>query len=562
VQASQHTQVLADAAAGLSHQLEAHLVWLAEALRTRLPRLDRQFRQRLKALGHDRPQCESLMEITPGAAARSLTAGEPLAAYLERVQYRGRRLAKLGLTPVSVVAALREYDVLMESEVAARFPGHARDMEWVRNQLHFLVILTLNNAFYHVREAESQAFYELFRAELESRALGEMLERFLAVLAVYTGAQVARIYLVDEKGGWAEAARHPSGESSVPEIPKAGLAALAAPRCILLSGKNAHLVLDSKWKGRYATCWSVPLSDGPGLHGVLQFGFERDYEWLPRETDLLQAAAERCWQAAEKARLAEDLRLREEQVRRLAEHMVEVEESERRRISRELHDEAGQSMLCIRLQLEMLEQEVSEADAPWRAKLTEVREVTEHTIIEIRRLIAALSPAILEQMGLAAAIRQLVARFRRLHQAEVRIQIPRKLELPKRVEIIVYRLVQEILNNVAKYSLANHVNLLMESADGCLRLSVEDDGVGFDVDEAFSRRDCYGLSGLRERVALLGGTLAVDSLPKTATVKSAGKSAKAGQIGIDRRGTAIRVELPLTDTTTGVGGRRAAKRSR
>ena len=95
----------------------------------------------------------------------------------------------------------------------------------------------------------------------------------------------------------------------------------------------------------------------------MQFGFSKTYEWLPREQELLAAAAERCLMAAEKQRLMEDLAQREEQVRRLAEHMLHVEEMERRRISRELHDEAGQSLLCIRLQMELMEQALPEAKA-------------------------------------------------------------------------------------------------------------------------------------------------------------------------------------------------------
>ena len=158
--------------------------------------------------------------------------------------------------------------------------------------------------------------------------------------------------------------------------------------------------------------------------GVMQFGFINAYEWLPREQELLAAAAERCLMAAEKARLMEDLAQREEQVRRLAEHMLHVEEMERRRISRELHDEAGQSLLCIRLQLELLEQAMPEKELAWRAKLGEARDLTEHTILEMRRLIAALSPAVLEQLGLGAALRQLVNRFQRL-------PLPGKAQLAK-----------------------------------------------------------------------------------------------------------------------------------
>jgi len=125
------------------------------------------------------------------------------------------------------------------------------------------------------------------------------------------------------------------------------------------------------------------------------------------EQELLAAAAERCLMAAEKARLVEDLAQREEQVRRLAEHMLHVEEIERRRISRELHDEAGQSLLCIRLQMSCWSR-TPEEEGEWKAKLRDTRDLTERTILEMRRLISALSPAVLEQLGLGAALRQLV----------------------------------------------------------------------------------------------------------------------------------------------------------
>jgi signal transduction histidine kinase len=567
---NEHNGILADKAAGLSHQLQNHLSRMAQVLEPHVTTLNRRFVRKLKELKYEPKQRESLEAITPGAAAQELAAGRPLGAFLEAVQYRGRRLAKLGLTPTSVVAALREYDALLEEEFRRQDAGEAANLAWVRDQLQFLVILTLNNAFYQVREAESQAFYELFRVEVESRTLAEMLPRFLAVLKGFTGADEARFFLFGEEGKASlQASLPPAGVVAgvVLAVTPQARRALSRPRSLKVSGDGRNLVLERGWRRGFKTCWSVPLQSGSELRGVMQFAFRREYEWLPRELELLTAAAERCWLAAEKAGLLDDLARREEQVRRLAEHMVEVEESERRRISRELHDEAGQSLLCVRLQMEMLEQELPGEFEPWRQKLADVREMTEHTILEIRRLIAALSPAILEQMGLAAALRQLIGRFRRVHSAEVRLQLPRRLDLPKKVEIIVYRLVQEIFNNIAKYSLATRVNLSVDSADGYLRMHVEDNGIGFDVQEAFSRRDCFGLSGLRERVALLGGTLQVNSLPKAKAGESAGgslasrdrKVRPAGQIGIDRQGTAIRVDLPIPGR--GLAGRKQ-KRSK
>ena len=345
---------------------------------------------------------------------------------------------------------------------------------------------------------------------------------------------------------------------------------MAQPRC----GRSPHsrqielkddaagaLLLEPAWKGRFQTVWSIPLATGGRTAGVMQFGFSKSYEWLPREQELLAAAAERCLMAAEKARLMENLAAREEQIRQLAEHMLHVEEIERRRISRELHDEAGQSLLCIRLQIELLEQAIPSEHAEWIGKLREARDLTERTILEMRRLIAALSPAVLEQLGLGAALRQLVNRFRRLHPIRVKLLLGRLGRLPQHTEIIVYRLVQECCNNIAKHSAARSVNISVSSADGWVRLAVEDNGVGFRVEEALARKDAFGLSGMRERVALLGGRFGIRSYPKNGAGNGASNGASFGtgigaDIGaglgkrsVDRkrtgRGTKILIRLPV-----------------
>ncbi len=534
---------LAETAAGLSQQMQAQMVWMARALESRWAGIDRQFRRRLKELGYTAPQAASLVEITPGAAGQMLAAGRPLADFFEQVRYRARRLAKLDLVPARVVEALREYDHLVDEAGQTVFGPAVQDVRWARNQLHFLVVLTLNDAYYQVREAESQTFYELFRAQTEADSLEQLWERCLEILKRFTGAAEAGIFLGSASGGWLAAAGLADWKGKRVEVPQGTWKLLRQPRTLTPGRPGSQAILGPGWAEKFVTVWSVPMHAGEQLGGVLQFAFPKTYEWLPRELGLLEDAAARCWQAAEKARLTEELARREQQVRALAAHMVEVEEAERRRISRELHDEAGQSLLYIRLQLEMLEQQGASGGPQVQGKLRELRQMVEHGILEIRRLIAALSPAILEQMGLAAALRQLAGRFRQLHPAEVAVHVPRRLELPKKVEIIVYRLVQEALNNIAKYSMASHVNLSVETADGVLRLLVEDDGVGFDVEEAFSRQDCYGLSGLRERVSLLGGALEVESVRKAA----AEEALRAGQrSGPARHGTRIRVTLPVS----------------
>ena len=541
---------LADAADVLSDQLRVHLQRLAAFLLPHADTLDRRFLARLKERNLEPAQFEpkirtALASLTPGAAARVLANGQPLLKFIEQVEYNGRRLAKLNLPPASIVEALQEYDHLLTPLLRKLLPKEYANFQWVREQLHFCVILTLNNAYYQVREAETQAFYELFRVELESRNLDELLTRFLATLVHVCRADAGHLYLLnDRRSAWALRAK-----AETPDFEQPGLLEVrATPAMVgLLSNSRqldprngaGHLLLEPSWKDRFEMCWSIPLAANGRTEGVMQFAFSKPYEWLPREQELLAAAAERCLMAAEKARLMEDLAAREEQIRQLAEHMLHVEEIERRRISRELHDEAGQSLLCIRLQMELLEQALPVEHSEWIARLREARDLTERTILEMRRLIAALSPAVLEQLGLAAALRQLVNRFRRLHPSRVRLQVGHLRRLPQHTEIIVYRLVQECCNNVAKHSGASIVNISVSSADGWVRLAVEDNGVGFKVEEALARKDSFGLSGMRERVALLGGTFEVHSYPRNGKPTPPERRRKG-------RGTRIAITLPVS----------------
>ena len=530
MQTAQVSPELADAADVLSDQLRFHLQALARFLEPHADKVDRRFLSRLREMGFEPQQRAALAGITPGAASRVLANDLPALKFIEQVEYNGRRLAKLNLPPSAILEALQEYDRLLAPVLEELIPDEHSNFQWVRDQLHFCVILTLNNAYYQVREAETQAFYELFRVELESRNLEELLRRFLETLVHVCRADAGRLYMLNEDSSqWVLRAGCPDSELlSIPNRP--GLVKkLSKQRYLNGDCRSPDVLLEESWHTRFPSCWSIPLAAGGRTAGVMQFGFAKPYEWLPREQELLAAAAERCLMAAEKARLVEDLAQREEQVRRLAEHMLHVEEMERRRISRELHDEAGQSLLCIRLQMELLEQELPDGEGEWKTKLREARDLTERTILEMRRLISALSPAVLEQLGLGAALRQLVNRFQRLRPVcQVKLHLAKMGALPQQIEVIAYRLLQECFNNIGKHSEATQVNIFLVSADGKLKLVVDDNGVGFDIEAAFAKRESFGLSGMRERVALLGGEFHVESRTEGA-----------------KRGTKISIELPI-----------------
>ena len=530
---SESSSVLAEASGALSDELRSALARLAQILQPEADLLEIRFLSRLERLSYDVRQRRALSCLTLGNAGRLLARGCPLSDFFEEVEYNGRRLAKLNLTPNAVTSALAEFEKLLKPVLRKVLGGESEQFLWVREQLQFCVMLTLNNAYYQVRETETQAFYEMFWAELKARSLDELLERFLAILARFGRADRACLYLHDP-ATQAFVPRACYGGVAGPGVPAAAQSRLARelakPRCFNLGVTPGVRALDPLWSADFTTCWSIPLINSGSLIGVLQFAFLRAYDWLPREQELLTAAAERCTLAIEKAQMMESLAEQEAKIRSLAESMMHVEEAERRRVSRELHDQTGQDLLYIRLQMEMLENQLPEGEPHWRSRLGEIRDMTERTIIEIRRLIAALSPAVLEQLGLAAALRQLVTRFRTAHPAKVRLHLSRLGALPKQTEVITYRLVQECLNNIAKHSGCQTVTLSVSSADKRLMLEVEDDGIGFNPEEALNKPGSFGLAGIRERVALMGGSCEVTSRPKTANTSS---------------GTRVRVELPV-----------------
>ncbi len=457
--------------------------------------LNRQFKGAPRAGKRDPRQSKALSLITSGAAVRLLNAGRPLADFYEQVAYNSRRLAKLNVAPAEVVGALAAYDREVDRLLARHGARQAAALQAIRQELHLRTLMAVNEAYYQVREAETQAFYGLVRAEMEAVGLDDLLRRFILILTRTFRAQSGRLIPFAEQ----------------PHLSAQKLKSLARPRYITGGTGDEKLILDARMRGVHRSYWSIPFFSGERLAGLIQFGFPTPYRWLPRELDLLDGFAERCLRAAERARLIEELAAREAQVRALAGHLLQAEDEERTRISRELHDEAGQSLLFLRLQLEMLERG---APADIRPRLAEARAVAERIIAEIRRIIAALGPSAVAELGLEAAIRHLSSRFRKLHSVKLRLRLGGgEPPAPGAVANTVYRVVQECYQNIAKHSTASHVNLSLRSTDKQLELSVEDDGVGFEVDQAVARPGSYGLKGMRERIALLGGDFQIRSSP-------------------------------------------------
>jgi signal transduction histidine kinase len=437
----------------------------ARAATSRIAKWNRLFSARLRECGYGRLERQALSRLTLGAALKCLLEGRGIDVFLEQVQYNGRRLAKLELPPVEILRVLREYDAISLPVLAPVVP------EQIQTELRLTIALAVNDAYYQVRASEAETFFALSRAEM-ANDIGDLTAGFIAALSKAFPAKSCTVEWSGRQG-------------------------LSSARCRRFNS---------------GSCWQIPIRIGGEVQGVLRLEYPGAYEWLPRERALLEAACDRFGSAVQRLRLIEDLAQREREVRRLASHMLQVEEKERRRIGRELHDEAGQSLLFLRLQLEQLE--TSLPDKHLRARAGQLREVAERTIAEVRRLIGALGPAVLEQMGLPAAIRQLAARLSSMNGLRVRLHVQeRELSIPQESQIVLYRVLQESITNVLKHAEATVLKISLRATDRWIELEVADNGAGFDTTSGMQKAGAFGLSGMTERVSLIGGELRVESRP-------------------------------------------------
>jgi signal transduction histidine kinase len=221
------------------------------------------------------------------------------------------------------------------------------------------------------------------------------------------------------------------------------------------------------------------------------------------------------------SRYAELVRSRGE-LEQLSARLVDAQETERRNISRELHDEVGQTLGALLVDVGRLSTALP-ADRPEiQEQVTHMKSVTERAVQSVRNLALLLRPGMLDDLGLVAALEWQGREVSRNSQIEVDVQSENVAEnLPDEYKVTIYRLVQEALNNAVRHSGARNARVRVEQAAARIAVVVSDDGRGFDPE----RQRGLGILGMEERVRRLGGTLAIDSRP--------------GQ------GSTVRAELPI-----------------
>jgi signal transduction histidine kinase len=227
----------------------------------------------------------------------------------------------------------------------------------------------------------------------------------------------------------------------------------------------------------------------------------------------------------------------------LMKRLISAEDDERRRIARELHDETGQSLTALLVGLRAIEEQALTTDV--RSAAQRLRGVAAQTVDNVGRLARGLHPSVLDDMGLAAAARRHASDYTQLFgvAVDLRVESIATLRLAPLVQTTMYRILQEALTNVARHARARAVGVELKYEGAVLELVVRDDGAGFDAAAALHEASGLGLHGMRERVALLGGSVEIESKPGHGTriharIPAGSAASRPDQLGVGSSGRA------------------------
>jgi signal transduction histidine kinase len=503
----------------LKHRSRATIVKVGQMLQPHFPEITQAWRRRMAdEFAFDDRVLSVLERLTIGVGYKLFHHGN-FAPFFENLNYFGIRLAKLQVDTRAVARAIEFGQELCEPYLEHLSGEERAEARAALETLSSATFVTVSGAYFDTQKKESQALLAVLDAELSAGDLSVLLSRVLQITTKTFNAAVGMVLLREVDGDLLRVGAEAGFEQGELDSELAIRLGQGFAGEIAASGEPGILPDLGESQGgltpilstRAKSLWGVPLKTGDRVIGVLLIGFSKPYDWLPNERDLLRAISERSAIAIDKARIHDALREREARIAELSAHLLKVQEDERKRISRELHDETGQALMVIRLYLGMLEQATTARTG--KAKIRETVGVVDRTVEGLRRIIGRLSPLVLQELGLIAAIRKEAKDLAKSTGVKARVLIPDDFgRLNPEIEAALYRVVQEALHNVAKHAQAKTATIQMERVDGQIHLVVEDDGVGAPLTKPkANERQTFGLAGIRERIGMLHGSVKISA---------------------------------------------------
>lgn len=210
-------------------------------------------------------------------------------------------------------------------------------------------------------------------------------------------------------------------------------------------------------------------------------------------------------------KVQEQLNKNNEELRRLTDHLVTIREEERRRIGREIHDELGQQLTAIKMDVAWLDKKTTVEDRQHKNKLSNILQLLDGSNQSVRRILNELKPSILDEYGLVDAIEAQANQFTANTGIPVQLKgfVP-DLKFSEEIATCVFRFFQESLTNITRYAMAKKVVTSLKLLNGKLIVSVQDDGKGFDVQSTLNKKT-FGILGMKERVRAMNGRFELES---------------------------------------------------
>lgn len=272
------------------------------------------------------------------------------------------------------------------------------------------------------------------------------------------------------------------------------------------------LGLDAK-RPEWQSYIGVPLIAKGKVHGALDLFSQYPSEFTQDHLALFCNLGQQVGVAIQNARLFDQVRVGRQRLQILSQQLLEIQEAERRHIARELHDEIGQTLTAVKVNLQAAQN--FQDGSNQKAYLDESITIVEATLQQVRNLSLELRPSLLDDLGVVAALRWYIDRQaqRAGFKAQFITHLP-ETRLHPEVETTCFRIVQEALTNVVRHAKARYVSVELYQRDNQLELAIWDDGVGFDVEAAMERAAgdlSLGLLGMKERAQLIGGRISIHS---------------------------------------------------
>jgi signal transduction histidine kinase len=507
----------------------------AGRLRPHLNKLSNSWKQSYKKLFPEDPEMvvRTLDKLNVGTLANCLESRD-IECCIENITYHGRRLAKLGVSQEKIATSLRLYLQAAHTVLKEQKPNDGKEIIAALEQLQLVEMIVALQSYTTIENEEFKTLISIMDVELTTERLDEFLKRLLTLSIKTMHAQGGQILLIDQEDSAKPRIVIDSEATQGKTAARSNRASAKQRVCgdilvVLDSGKPIFIhsgqrltrtKRDIKPGHRIKSQWAFPIKVKSETIGALLLRFTKHYECLPRELEAMETLLDRAALAIERVLLRDRIRTNEQRIRELSERIIVVQDEERRRISRELHDETSHSLLVLKLYLEMINKELPRSLEPTRKKAKDAIGLIEKMLKEIRRLISDLGPAALNEQGLLPALKWHGKTIADISKMKISMKVSKNFpRLPKNLEVVIFRIVQEGLNNAVRHSKATRVEVHLKYEAESVSITIKDNGVGFEPEQVagLKRRRSFGLLSMKERITMLGGSFAIESSPREGT---------------------------------------------